>query len=261
MIKYMRNPLIFNAEVNKAKYSKVDNSQQVCPFCDQPNLKNILKTDGDKIWLMNKFVTIENSLMTVVIESAEHEGDITSYSQEENRELFDFTMKCWQETIDSQNYQSVLMFKNFGPMSGGSLRHPHFQIIGLEDVDGYEEVGEDSFDGLPVLKSENVSVNLSTHPIMGTVEINVILSKVNASEMFADAVQAGAQYLLTDFMDGRCDSYNLFFYQYDGEKICKIVPRFLTSPYFIGYKISQVYKMERLEEIANELKNTLKAKL
>ncbi|MFV0555844.1 MAG: DUF4931 domain-containing protein [Lactovum sp.] len=258
MLKHTRNPLTFNATINKEKYSQTAGEEQVCPFCSPNQLVDIFKTEKDKIWLKNKFVTIENSLMTVLIESKEHEGDITSYSKKENQELFQFAMACWQETLENSDFQSVVMFKNFGPMSGGSLRHPHFQIVGLKEVDAYEELQAQDFKGLDMLSEEHLSVNLSTYPMMGTVEINVILSNLSALNTFADAVQISAKYLLNDFMSGRCQSYNLFFYQYEGKLICKVVPRFLTSPYFIGYKISQVYKMDRLIEIAEELSQLLK---
>lgn len=257
MIKHTHDPLIFNAQVNKVKYSKTDENERQCPFCDKSQQNNILKTEGDKVWLMNKFQTIEQSFMTVLIESAKHDGDITTYDQRENRELFRFAMDCWKETMDSHKYKSVLMFKNFGPMSGGSLRHPHFQIIGLESVEGYDEILPDNFKGPEALSEPNLVVTLSTSPIMGTVEINVITYDLTDTDAFADAVQKSAQYLMNDFHDGRCHSYNLFFYQFDRGFICKLVPRFLTSPYFIGYKIPQVYTKPRLQEIVAELKGKL----
>ena len=38
------------------------------------------------------------------------------------------------------------------------------------------------------------------------------------------------------------------------------VPRFITSPYFIGYKIPQVNGIEALEEIADEIRDRLDKK-
>lgn len=255
---HTHTPMIFNAGVNRIKYSKNGSSNENCPFCDKSQQANIHKTQGDMVWLDNKFMTIENSQMTVLIESAEHLGDITTYSREKNRELFRFATSCWQEMIDSGKFESVLMFKNFGPMSGGSLRHPHMQIVGLTDIDGYEEVDASNFTGLEVLKSEQLTVTLSAHPVMGLAEANIILKEDAAdTDAFADAVQNGAKYYMNGFMNGRCDSYNLFFYQIDGQTICKIVPRFLTSPYFIGYKIPQVFTDERMQEIVEELRKVL----
>ena len=94
---------------------------------------------------------------------------------------------------------------------------------------------------------------------MGFVEFNVIISQLEYIDHLADKVQLITQYLLNDYMNGRCDSYNLFFYKMpDSQRyICKIVPRFITSPYYIGYKIPQVNKDNRLEEIAKELKTKL----
>ena len=257
MLKHTEDPLVFNTAINRTKYAQAGNNESHCPFCETASLTHILATEGDKIWLMNKYPTIEKTFMTVLIESAEHLGDISTSSQAENRSLFRFALDCWQQTIDSGKYKSVLMFKNFGPMSGGSLRHPHLQIVGLETVDGYEEVGPENFQGLEIKSADGLSITISDQPIMGWNEINVILVDRAAVDQMADAVQAVTHYLLTDFMNGRCKSYNLFFYQFDGQTTCKIVPRFLTSPYFIGYKIPQVNKIGRLQEMKIEIERTL----
>lgn len=253
MIEHTIDPLIFNTAVNKAKYKEKKVSDEICPFCDVENLQNILKTDGDKIWLKNKFSTIEASLMTVLIESAEHLGDISTYSLKENRELFKFAFDCWFEMLDSKEYESTLMFKNFGPMSGGTLRHPHLQIVGLKDTNSYEYISPENFIGLEVIKTDNVEVNISEKPIMGFCEINVIISEREQAGNLADKIHQITEYLLTDYMDGRCKSYNLFFYQLDNKLICKVVPRFITSPYFIGYKIPQVNNAKQLELVRSEL--------
>ncbi|HEY0222093.1 DUF4931 domain-containing protein [Lactovum miscens] len=257
MITHTHDPLIFNAGVNKIKYAKDGPSNDNCPFCDIEQLSNIHKTQDDMIWLDNKFKTLENSLMTVLIESSEHLGDVTTYSQEKNRQLFKFAMDCWQEVIDSKKYKSTIMFKNFGPMSGGSLRHPHMQIIGLEDVDAYDEISTDNFTGIEVKRYENLEVTISERPVMGFAEINIIQRGTENLEKFADYAQASAKYYMNEFMDGRCNSYNLFFYKIHGKNICKIVPRFLTSPYFIGYKIPQIYTDARIHEIIKELREKL----
>lgn len=258
MIEHTDNPLIFNMEINKNKYANLAETKRVCPFCDTPNLKDILDRQGHKIWLKNKFPTVENSLMTVIIESDKHLGDVSTYSVQENREVFRFAFECWQKLLDNPQYKSVLMFKNFGPHSGGTLRHPHMQIVGLEEADGYEHISPENFEGV-TLKENSVDITISTRPIMGFVEFNVIISQLEYIDHLADKVQLITQYLLNNYMNGRCDSYNLFFYKMpDSQRyICKIVPRFITSPYYIGYKIPQVNKDNRLEEIAKELKTKL----
>ncbi|HEO6864661.1 TPA: DUF4931 domain-containing protein, partial [Streptococcus agalactiae] len=47
---------------------------------------------------------------------------------------------------------------------------------------------------------------------------------------------------------------NLFFYKHDGGLICKIVPRFIVSPYQIGYAIHQVNLPDELEKIKEALR-------
>ncbi|MFC4652816.1 DUF4931 domain-containing protein [Lactococcus nasutitermitis] len=256
MIEHTDNPLIFNTAVNKVKYANAGENVQHCPFCDVKNLSGILRTDGNKIWLKNKFSTIEKSLMTVIIESDEHLGDISTYSLAENRDVFRFAFDCWDELISSGDYRSVLMFKNFGPHSGGTLRHPHLQVVGLEETDGYAHISPENFEGVEI-KKNGINVTLSTKPMMGFVEFNVIIDDLKKVNELADAVHSTTHYLLNDYMNGRCDSYNLFFYHVNERYICKVVPRFITSPYFIGYKLPQVNRLETLEQIAADLRELL----
>ncbi|GBG97373.1 DUF4931 domain-containing protein [Lactococcus termiticola] len=252
----VRESLVFNPEINKVKFSTTGNT--ACPFCEVDQLTDIYKTDGHKIWLKNKFPTIEKAEMTVIIESDKHVGDVSNYGKKENQEIFRFAFNCWEEMIASGNFRSVLMFKNFGPRSGGSLRHPHFQVVGLPNVNGYAEIKKENFSGLLIHKN-SVDITLSDHPVMGFVEFNVSIRSLSAVEKLADQVQKITAFLLSDYMHGHCDSYNLFFYHFEDQYICKIVPRFITSPYFIGYKLSQVNNQDYLEELAETLRKLLKA--
>ena len=260
MIHEIENPLVFNSDVNSVKYEKAQETHQTCPFCEVEQLTDLLRTSGHKIWLKNKYATLEDALMTVIIESDKHLGDVSVYSKEENRSVFQFAFDCWDELIASKHYRSVLMFKNFGPRSGGTLRHPHMQIVGLTEVDGYQHISKEHFAGVEI-KKNGVTITISTHPIMGFVEFNVIIHQLDQVETLADDVQVITQYLLNDYLNGRCDSYNLFFHHLDNQYICKVVPRFITSPYYIGYKISQVNQLKKLKEIASELSEKLKRNL
>ena len=83
------------------------------------------------------------------------------------------------------------------------------QIVGLEEADGYEHISPENFEGV-TLKENSVDITISTRPIMGFVEFNVIISQLEYIDHLADKVQLITQYLLNDYMNGRCDSYNLF---------------------------------------------------
>ena len=74
-------PLIFKPE-------NIKHPEGYCPFCDRENLTNILlDKDGDCIWLVNKFRTLQDTMQTIIIESKDHLGDQSSYSQLENRKI------------------------------------------------------------------------------------------------------------------------------------------------------------------------------
>ncbi|KRM47582.1 hypothetical protein FC51_GL000055 [Lentilactobacillus parabuchneri DSM 5707 = NBRC 107865] len=250
-------PLIFDYQAAKGKPENIRHPEGYCPFCDVAHLTNILAQEDDRIWLQNKFRTLEDTMQTVLIESSDHNGGPSTYSVAQNRKVFEFAFKCWHQMMASNQYRSVIMYKNFGPMSGGSLRHPHFQIVGLNNYDVYQNITLRNFTGVAVTQDDQREITLSTNPIIGFVEINIAIKGIAQIDSLADAVHVIVRYLLHDYMGGRLSSYNLFFYQLDGKFYCKIVPRYATSPYFVGYKIAQVQNRQRLAEIAQDISERL----
>ncbi|AVK63031.1 DUF4931 domain-containing protein [Lactobacillus sp. CBA3606] len=252
------HPLIFDTNIAKDKPENIRHPHNDCPFCDPTQLTDVLAQTADRIWLMNKFPTLQATWQTIVIETADHQGDIATYSPAQNQAVFAFALKNWQAAIASQRFESVLLYKNFGPHSGGSLRHPHMQIVGLNDVDGYANITPANLSGYPVLTDGDLSVTVSDQPVMGFVEFNVTTAWT-AHARLADAVQKVVQYVLNDYFNGRCDSYNLFFYP-DGDRVvCKIDPLFNVSPYYIGYRLSQADTPNRMREIAAAVRQRFQA--
>ena len=91
-------PLVFQTEVAKNKPENIVHTDHVCPFCDVAHLTDILDQAGEKIWLVNKFRTLQHTWQTVVIESAKHDGDFSNYSLAESRQIIEFALVKWQET-------------------------------------------------------------------------------------------------------------------------------------------------------------------
>ena len=251
------DPLIFDVNIAKNKpnsYRKVKNNSG-CPFCEVDSLENIYQKNGDMIWLRNKYPTLRDTVQTVLIESSDHHGDIATYSKAFNRQLIRFSLNCFNKMRAQKQFKSVLWYKNFGPNSGGSLVHPHMQIVGLEKQDGYRYINEANFKGITLLDEAGVEVNVSTAPIHGYVELNLNLCDLSSADLWADWIQAGTKYMLNVVSKGRCDSYNLFFYPREGGKICaKLIARFAASPYFVGYKLPQVDNREKLLQEAEQFR-------
>lgn len=193
------------------------------------------------IWLHNKFPTLKDTLQTVLIESSQHDGDISNYSQQHNRELMAFAMACFRKMLADPQFKSVVCYKNFGPNSGGSLSHPHMQIVGFEKEDAYKYIHPNNFEGYTAFEDDNVEVNVADHPVQGYIEFNANLRQDAGLNLWADWIQVIAKFILTQMFNGRVDSYNLFFYpRQDGGICAKLVNRFSAPPYFVGYKLSQV---------------------
>lgn len=256
-----RDPLVYTYSIGKRKPYDYDfgNRQGYqsngCPFCDPEHLTNIYDRAGDMIWLKNKYPTLQDTDQTILIESSDHQGDISTYTRQENRQLMKFALNCFHEMYLSGRYRSVLWYKNFGPKSDGSLTHPHMQIVGLLKKDGYDAIREDNFTGFPVVQKGQVEMNISKRPVQGYQEVNIVTWDNQDLDTWNDLIQKGTQYMRSVLSHG-VDSYNLFFYPIKAGKgtCCKIIPRFYASPYFVGYKISQVDDSDTLEWEAMRLR-------
>lgn len=161
------------------------------------------------------------------------------YPKDHLYKLLRFGIKQWFELVDSKQFTSVAYFRNYGPLSGGSIAHPHSQIVGFDKYNYLEKINEQDFEGIIIDQNSDVVFNLSTKPRVGFYEFNVILKDLKAIPQFADYIQRVAHYILNRFIF-RCNSYNVFFYNYKDQIIAKIIPRFVTSPLYIGYAIPQV---------------------
>ncbi|MDQ0218806.1 DUF4931 domain-containing protein [Peribacillus cavernae] len=243
--------LYFVSQLGKQKPRTISNREIACPFCATEGLENIIAQAGPIILLENKYKTLQDTFQTVLIETDECDSELSMYSKDHLYTLFSFGIEHWMKLERSGNYRSVLFFKNHGPMSGGTIRHPHMQIVGLENVDYKQNVKEENFEGLIIHKDEEVKFNISSHPIKGFYEFNVMIRDLININKMADCIQMAVKYLLNHFQF-KCESYNLFFYHLDSFIACKIMPRFVTSPYFAGYTIPQV--TNDIEMVSEEVK-------
>ena len=107
------DPLIFEFAIAKDKPSSFNAERDnTCPFCDVDNLTDIYRINGPMIWLANRFPTLKDTKQTVLIESDDHDGDVSNYSKEYNRELMKFALKCFNKMRQSGKFESVLWYKN-----------------------------------------------------------------------------------------------------------------------------------------------------
>lgn len=252
------NYLGFNSLIGKSKPENIIHKDVPCPFCDVDKLTNIIDRQDNIILLENKYRVIEKSYQLVIIETDQCNSDIPEYSREHMQKLIRFGVKHWLEAWDSGKFQSVLFFKNHGRFSGGTIRHPHMQIVGLYDLDYTNIYDGTFFQGYSLAQKNSVEIILSTKPRIGFTEINVLMKDLSDIDIFAISLQCGVDYVINHFHTN-CNSYNLFFYKLE-EGICvKILPRFATSPLFIGYNIALI--PNNLAEIAADFKERYRDKM
>jgi len=247
-----KNYLIFDSNIGKNKPENIVNKDAMCPFCCREQLTGILASDGPILLIKNKYPVLMDTFQTVLIETYECNAELSTYPKEHLYRVIGFGVKKWQEMIQSGKFTSVIFYKNYGPYSGGTIRHPHMQIVGLKDVDYTNNMSIDSFHGFVIDQQKGAQLNLAQKPKNGFFEFNVTLDSLKSLHQMADYIQIVIHYLLHHFHKN-CKSYNLFFYQMKGRIWAKVVPRFITSPLFIGYSLPQV--SSRAGEVVKEIQN------
>ena len=244
------NLIGFDISVGRQKPENIIHKNAACPFCDTEHLTDIVDTEDDMILLRNKYNVLENADQFVLIESRRHNADIPDYSREKMHRLLRFAVRHWEAMEQSGKYAAVLFFKNHGPLSGGTIRHPHMQIVGLPTFHLEAAYHPEEFLGIPVITRDGVEMNLSTYPRLGFIEFNVVPENSRSIDTVADFVQIAVDFLMHHFTKN-CQSYNIFFYREHGMLRAKIMPRFATSPLFIGYNIR--LRPNNLEEMARKV--------
>ncbi len=242
-----KNHLCFqlNIALEKASYTK---ERTQCPFCVREELTGIIDEAGPIVLLENKFQMLGDAYQTVLIETDTCSEDLTTYPASYMKKLLTFGIDHWLAMEQSGRYESAVFFKNHGPLSGGTVAHAHFQIVGLKNIDYRSEISDATFEGIEIYARGKSRINISTFPNASATEINIITTPRDDVFM-AEAIPKIVKYLL-----GRSSSYNLFFYQWQGAIICKAMPRYVVSPYLMGYSIS--HTSNHLESIAHEIRET-----
>jgi ATP adenylyltransferase/5',5'''-P-1,P-4-tetraphosphate phosphorylase II len=247
----MTNPIQFDLCIGRKKpYSK---NHDACPFCTPEKLTNILEKRGEMIWLMNKYPVFSDTWPTVLIETDRHKSELSEYSPGQLHEVVSFGLEKWHQMEKDRRFKSVIYFRNFGPRSGGSIRHPHSQIIGMYHYDYTDNIRDENFWGPVFHEDRSCIATLSDYPICGMAEFNVMLKPDGTTDAFADTMQTIVKFVLHDFPIP-CDSYNLFFYRLKNIYV-KIFPRYIASPLYLGYKITQVVNAESRHVILKKLKS------
>ena len=244
------NLIGFNTDVGKTKPENIIHADNACPFCDVANLKDILETDDDIIFLKNKYIVIEGADQFVLIEGRDCYVDMPSYSREKMRRVIRMGLRQWKKLLDCGKYEEVLFFKNFGPMSGGTIRHPHMQLVGFPKLKTDLLFDTEELRGVVIAEKNHVELNVSNCPRVGFGELNVVVEEGGSHETLADFLQIGVHYL-THYFRKNLNSYNIFFYHRAEKIFAKIMPRFATSPYFVGYNIH--FLPRNVPQIAQEV--------
>lgn len=243
------NTIYFNRKLNNKKPSTIRNKETSCPFCDRNQIAGIIDEQDDMILIKNKFSTFKDAMMLVLIESKQCDSDMHTYSIAKLESLLGYAIKTWSDIIASGEFENVILFKNKGLHSSGTISHPHMQIIGFKEQDTYTRVSTENLQGFEIAV-DDIEFNLSTLPLISFLEFNIEITE--DIHKLAKTVSFLTKYIEKTYW-GPEASYNFFFYQIDGKRYLKIIPRYPTSAVHIGYGIIQLYDNEQLQDYHDSL--------
>ncbi len=238
------NTIYFNRKVNMQKPSTIRNTKTSCPFCDRSQIAKIIEEQDDMLLIENKFSTLKDAMMLVLIESNVCESNMHTYDHDKLKRLLEFAITKWIEYEQTNEFKTVALFKNKGLHSSGTIRHPHMQIVGFKDQDCYEQIKLENLQGHSV-KIDDMEFNLSTLPLISFLEFNIKVT--DDFNKLAKTVSLLTKYIEETYWGAEA-SYNFFFYNLNGKRYLKIIPRYPTSAINIGYGIVQIYDQEQLAE-------------
>ena len=247
------NIIDFDTKIGKQKPNSLLRGED-CPFCNRAQLTDIIAEEEGMILLKNKYNVIVGADQFVLIEGRECRTDMPDYPREKMRRLIAFGLRHWLQLLHSGRYEEVLFFKNFGPLSGGTIRHPHMQLVGIPRLDGECLFLPEFFIGPQIAERAGVIMNLSDHPRIGFWELNLLADfplDEEKTDALSDFIQMAVDYFMNHFRS-RCQSYNIFFY-HQGEQrlLVKVTPRYATSPLYIGYGLR--FRPTELGEAVGEI--------
>lgn len=251
----MKTYMTFRTNIARGKPMTNGGGDSACPFCDRETIFRegvVIRQEDPFLLIENKFQTLDHAYQMVLIETDACDEDLSTYGKEHLHALLRFAIGQWEEIEKSRKYRSVILFKNHGVHSGGSIQHAHMQIVGLNDVDYREHVTEQDFEGYTIHRQPGVEFNLSKYPRAAFTEFNIVLSDMGAIDSMADYIQVAIHFIL-NHMNKRFQSYNIFFYRLAGKVMAKIVLRAPGSPYLMGYSIVQV--PNNLEDVVQRVQS------
>jgi ATP adenylyltransferase/5',5'''-P-1,P-4-tetraphosphate phosphorylase II len=244
----------FKSDIAKNKPNTIANPSDYCPFCDRATLRaegRIIKETVNFLILENKFPVMEGSFPTVLVETPTCEGHIGTYSLAYLTELLSFALDYYNELSQKSDYKSIALLKNYGPFSGGSIRHEHCQIIGFKHLNYQDNLHNNDFEGIPAIENENITVNVSTSPRSEFYELNIILKNKNHLDSLALYLQKAVNFIL-NILNKKNHSYNFAFYIDENDIKVKIFSRGPTTVLLLGYGIQQL--PNNLDDIAIQLR-------
>jgi UDPglucose--hexose-1-phosphate uridylyltransferase len=70
----------------------------------------------------------------VIVETPDHDSQLSKCDREQSRRVFRILADRVRVTEERPEVASFVLFENSGPESGGTLYHPHAQIVGVAEV-------------------------------------------------------------------------------------------------------------------------------
>lgn len=257
----MEQILKLNINLAQEKPNLYKNREEMnCPFCNIEQIKKdglfLEKEPNEPIyWVENKFPIFSRTYQTLILETDNCKENFKTYSLPYIQQLINYTVEKKRELEASNKFEKVLVFKNSGFLSGGTIPHSHTQIVGVEQ---YEDgINTESFtEGLVIRETSSAKLTLSNKPMADGFEFNISWDSNHSMPIDAAYYLSALIKYMDVFQNGKYKDYNLVIEDIDGRTYIKLLYRRIVNLLLLAYRLHPV--PNNLEEVTSGVSEYLK---
>ena len=229
-------------------------TEPVCPFCDVKGREAYEDFGEGIIFVKNKYNVLEYTKNYLLIEGDGCDVGLHERSDEHLLKVLNVAIDKKNELLFNNEFEEVVIFKQFGIYSSSSVKHGHVQIVGLDKKKTSDDYLLNSLNGIVLYDNENFKVILSENPIGETMEINIEYNQLNLEVI--EKLKLVLNYTVNNsYGVYKGGNYSLSLHIINGIKFIKLVERKITSTFKSNFGLSIINSPKC--GIVDELKSVL----
>lgn len=254
---------IINDKTKKLKALSKNNISNSCPFCKSN--RQVAMEDGvylldDKhghMLIPNKYTTYPEYNIWVIVEMYSCDRDLQDYTIQEMYDYYLFvkeSLKIYHEHFPHN--KEIMLVKQVGTFSGGSVKHGHSQILGTKEnkIDNnlvYEKIQL----GHSIYNRDGLNIRFNNEPLNDRDEFIIEYSDSADIQHMLSKLKILLNNVVKPIYNEL--NYSLSYHRYNNTNYIKLLPRTTTSTLLLHFDVpfKNLYTDEELTEYTNLLED------